>query len=170
MTETFTLAHFSDVHMSPVIGFGWRYWNAKRALGYLNWQRKRRRVHVTAVADRLIADARALRPDHIAITGDLVNLGLPAEHPEAYRTFVRRELTDHVDLDPARLHGPDVACADVPALCARYEALLARLGGVDYVARIRGGYASAADSALIRARAVMTAPRDGVMAVQVCTT
>ncbi len=58
-------------------------------------------------------------------------LGLPAEHPEAYRTFIRRELTDHVDLDPARLHGPDVACADVPALCARYEALLARLGGVD---------------------------------------
>jgi len=83
MTETFTLAHFSDVHMSPVIGFGWRYWNAKRALGYLNWQRKRRRVHVTAVADRLIADARSLRPDHIAITGDLINLGLPAEHEAA---------------------------------------------------------------------------------------
>jgi len=83
MTETFTLAHFSDVHMSPVVGFGWRYWNAKRVLGYLNWQRKRRRVHVTAVADRLIADARSLRPDHIAITGDLVNLGLPAEHEAA---------------------------------------------------------------------------------------
>jgi glucosamine-6-phosphate deaminase len=58
-------------------------------------------------------------------------LGLPAEHPEAYRTFIRRELTDHVDLDPARLHGPDVGCTDVPALCARYEALVARLGGVD---------------------------------------
>jgi 3',5'-cyclic AMP phosphodiesterase CpdA len=83
MTETFTLAHFSDVHMSPVVGFGWRYWNAKRVLGYLNWQRKRRRVHVTAVADRLIADAYSLRPDHIAITGDLVNLGLPTEHEAA---------------------------------------------------------------------------------------
>ena len=58
-------------------------------------------------------------------------LGLAAGHPEAYRTFIRRELTDHVDLDPARLHGPDVACADVPALCARYEALLVELGGVD---------------------------------------
>ena len=44
-------------------------------------------------------------------------LGLPPGHPEAYRAFIRRELTDHVDLDPARLHGPDVDCPDVPALC-----------------------------------------------------
>lgn len=58
-------------------------------------------------------------------------LGLPPDHPQAYRTFIGRELTDHVDLDPARLHGPDVTCADVPALCARYEALLDELGGVD---------------------------------------
>lgn len=89
MTETFTLAHFSDVHMSPIPGFTWRYWNAKRALGYLNWQRKRRLIHSTAVADRLIADAKSLRPDHIAITGDLVNLGLPAEH-EAARDWLTR--------------------------------------------------------------------------------
>lgn len=58
-------------------------------------------------------------------------LGLPAGHPEAYRAFIGRELVDHVDLDPARLHGPAVDCPDVPALCARYEALLVRLGGVD---------------------------------------
>jgi glucosamine-6-phosphate deaminase len=58
-------------------------------------------------------------------------LGLPPDHPQSYRTFLRRELTDHVDLDPARLHGPDVRCGDVPALCARYERLLVELGGVD---------------------------------------
>lgn len=58
-------------------------------------------------------------------------LGLPAGHPESYRAFIRRELTDHVDLDPARLHGPEVDCTDVPALCARYDALLGQLGGVD---------------------------------------
>ena len=58
-------------------------------------------------------------------------LGLASDHPQAYRAFIRRELTDHVDLDPARLHGPDVACPDVPALCADYEARLAELGGVD---------------------------------------
>jgi 3',5'-cyclic AMP phosphodiesterase CpdA len=83
MTETYTLAHFSDVHLSPIKGFTWKYWNAKRLFGYLNWQHKRRLVHDPAVADRLIADATALRADHIAITGDLVNLGLPSEHEAA---------------------------------------------------------------------------------------
>ncbi len=83
MSDTFTLAHFSDIHLSPVAGFAPRYWNAKRALGYLNWQRGRRGVHKRAVADRLIADAVSLRTDHIAITGDLINLGLPAEYEAA---------------------------------------------------------------------------------------
>ena len=88
MTETFTLANFSDVHLSPIPGFAWRYFNVKRVLGYLNWQRSRRHVHRRTVADRLIADALTLRSDHIVITGDLVNLGLPAEH-EAALTWLR---------------------------------------------------------------------------------
>lgn len=83
MIETFTLAHFSDVHLSPVVGFHPQFWNAKRALGYLNWQRGRKAVHQRAIADRLIADAMALRVDHVAITGDLINLGLPAEYAAA---------------------------------------------------------------------------------------
>lgn len=58
-------------------------------------------------------------------------LGLPPDHPQAYRTVIRRELVDHVDLDPSRLHGPDVTCPDVPAMCSAYEALLTELGGVD---------------------------------------
>ena len=83
MTETFTLAHFSDVHLPPAFGGAWPYWNAKRLLGYANWVRKRRRVHQPAIADKLVADALALRPDHIAITGDLINLGLPSEYKSA---------------------------------------------------------------------------------------
>lgn len=83
MTEAFTLAHFSDVHLPSAIGAGWPYWNAKRLLGYMNWMRKRRRVHVRSIADRLVADAKSLRPDHIAITGDLINLGLPSEYETA---------------------------------------------------------------------------------------
>jgi len=83
MTETFTLAHFSDVHLPLNSGFTWQYWTAKRVLGYFNWQRRRRYIHLSEVADRLIADAHALRADHIAITGDLVNLGLPAEYEAA---------------------------------------------------------------------------------------
>lgn len=83
MTTAFTLAHLSDIHLSPISGFHPRQWNAKRALGYLNWQRKRRSVHARDVADRLIVDAHAMRADHIAITGDLINLGLPQEYEAA---------------------------------------------------------------------------------------
>lgn len=83
MKTPFTLAHFSDVHLSPITGFGPRYWNAKRTLGFLNWQRGRKHVHERSVADRLMADAIALRTDHIAITGDLINLGLPLEYEAA---------------------------------------------------------------------------------------
>ncbi|HML30354.1 MAG TPA: metallophosphoesterase, partial [Hyphomicrobium sp.] len=83
MTEAFTLAHFSDLHLPSAFGAGWPYWNAKRILGYVNWMRKRRRVHVRSIADRLVADAKSLRPDHIAITGDLINLGLPSEYESA---------------------------------------------------------------------------------------
>lgn len=83
MTETFTLAHLTDVHLAPVVGFTPRYWNVKRFLGFLNWHIKRHGVHRREIADRLVADAKALRADHIVITGDLVNLGLPQEYVAA---------------------------------------------------------------------------------------
>ena len=83
MIETYTIAHLSDVHLSPIVGFYPKYWNVKRALGLANWQRGRSRVHQREVTDQLIADAKALRADHIVITGDLVNLGLPKEYEAA---------------------------------------------------------------------------------------
>ena len=76
----FTLAHLSDVHLSPLPPIDLRYWNLKRFLGWLNWQRRRRHVYSRDVLDRLVDDLRAQAPDHIAVTGDLANLGLPAEH------------------------------------------------------------------------------------------
>lgn len=83
MSETITLAHLSDVHLSPVRGFALRYLNVKRGLGYLNWQRSRRRVHRRPSLDLVVADLKAQRPDHIAVTGDLINLGLPEEYAAA---------------------------------------------------------------------------------------
>lgn len=83
MTDTTTIAHLSDVHLSPVEGFSPRYWNAKRALGFVNWQRKRRHVHQRAVVERIVADIARHAPDHIAISGDLVNIGLPTEYHAA---------------------------------------------------------------------------------------
>ncbi len=83
MSTTFTLAHLSDVHLSPIVGFTPRHWNAKRALGFINWQRKRRFVHRRSVADQIVADVKAQAPGHIAISGDLINIGLPAEYEAA---------------------------------------------------------------------------------------
>jgi 3',5'-cyclic AMP phosphodiesterase CpdA len=79
----FTIAHLTDVHLGPIGGFTPRYWNLKRGLGYANWIRKRRYVHLRPVLDRIVADMEAQRPDHIAVTGDLANIGLPQEHINA---------------------------------------------------------------------------------------
>jgi 3',5'-cyclic AMP phosphodiesterase CpdA len=87
MTETITLAQLSDVHLAPLRGFALRHLNVKRGLGYLNWQRSRRRVHRCGSLDLVVADLKAHKPDHIAVTGDLINLGLPAEY-EAARAWL----------------------------------------------------------------------------------
>lgn len=83
MNETITLAHVSDVHLSPMARFAWRHLNLKRGLGYINWRRQRKRTHGRGALDRIVADMKAHAPDHIAVTGDLINLGLPAEYVAA---------------------------------------------------------------------------------------
>jgi 3',5'-cyclic AMP phosphodiesterase CpdA len=78
-----TVAQLTDVHLGPIAGFAPRYWNAKRIAGYINWRRKRRGLFERATLDRIVADLKAQAPDHIAVTGDLVNIGLPQEHMAA---------------------------------------------------------------------------------------
>lgn len=80
----FTLAHLSDVHLGPLPPIGVRHWNVKRLLGWLNWQHRRRHLYSRDVLDRIVADIAAQAPDHIAVTGDLANLGLPVEHESAF--------------------------------------------------------------------------------------
>src|SRR3954447_24850133 len=75
----FTLAHLSDPHLSPLPAVRFRDLAGKRALGYLNWTRNRHEFYKREVLDALVSDMQAQSPDHIAITGDLVNLGLEAE-------------------------------------------------------------------------------------------
>src|SRR5882757_5117988 len=80
---TFTLAHLSDPHLPPLPAARFRDLAGKRALGYLNWTRNRHKYHRREVLDALVADMKAQAPDHIAITGDLVNLALDAEFAPA---------------------------------------------------------------------------------------
>jgi 3',5'-cyclic AMP phosphodiesterase CpdA len=75
----FTLAHLSDPHLPPLPAARLRDLLGKRAFGYLNWTRNRHKYHRREVLDALVSDMQAQTPDHIAITGDLVNLALEAE-------------------------------------------------------------------------------------------
>lgn len=52
---------------------------SKRAVGYRNWRIRRRHQHKRRILERLMADLAAQHPDHIVITGDIVNLALPGE-------------------------------------------------------------------------------------------
>ncbi len=81
----------------------------------------------------LVDDCRAGRISFATASAVLLDeyVGLPSDHPQAYRSFIRRHLTDQVDLDPDRLFGPDVAAPDLAAACERYDLLLGELGGVD---------------------------------------
>lgn len=75
----FLLAHLSDPHLGPMPQARLRELAGKRAIGYMNWKRKRHAVHRSDVLDNLVADMHAQHPGHIAITGDLVNIALPLE-------------------------------------------------------------------------------------------
>lgn len=81
----FTLAHLSDIHLAPLPAPRLRDLSVKRLTGYVNWHRRRKRMHQRAVLESLIADVRNERPDHVAVTGDLVNIGLPDEFADALR-------------------------------------------------------------------------------------
>lgn len=54
----------------------------KRLTGFINW-RRRGRIHNMEVLARIVADMQAHTPDHIAMTGDILNIGLAAEFPFA---------------------------------------------------------------------------------------
>lgn len=79
----FRLAHLSDPHIGPLPRPSLRELIGKRATGYVNWRHGRHRIHDMGVLDALVADMRAHRPDHVAMTGDILNIGLAAEFPLA---------------------------------------------------------------------------------------
>ncbi len=79
----FLLAHLSDPHLGPIPTPRVAELINKRGLGLINWYRKRHRHHRADVLDAIVADMKAQRPDHIAVTGDLVNISLDEEFARA---------------------------------------------------------------------------------------
>jgi 3',5'-cyclic AMP phosphodiesterase CpdA len=81
----FVLAHLSDPHLGPLPQPRLAELVGKRATGFINWRRKRRLIHRGDVLARVVADLEAQAPDHIAVTGDLVNIALAGEFAPARR-------------------------------------------------------------------------------------
>lgn len=85
---TFRLAHLTDPHLQPPADALSRADTfSKRALSAFAWRRKGRE-HQTQVLKALTDDIAAYGPDHIALTGDLINFAAPAEF-EAARAWLQ---------------------------------------------------------------------------------
>ena len=82
---TFRLAHLTDLHVPPATRFRARSMMSRRFLGWISWTRRRHRIHRREVLDAIAADLAAVGADHIAVTGDLVNLALPMEFEQGAR-------------------------------------------------------------------------------------
>jgi len=75
----FRLAHFSDIHLGPLPDLTYRELISKRITGFVNWYRNRRLNLDNGIIDAISEDILQAAPDHIALTGDLVNLALDKE-------------------------------------------------------------------------------------------
>ena len=75
----FRLAHISDVHLGPLPAVTLLQLFSKRITGFVNWHRNRRRHLFANTLDIVLDDIERRDPDHLAITGDLVNLATPLE-------------------------------------------------------------------------------------------
>jgi 3',5'-cyclic AMP phosphodiesterase CpdA len=108
----FVLAHLSDLHLAPLPRPRIAELLSKRLTGYLNWQRKRRAIHRSDVLAAILRDLRGQRSDHIAVTGDLVNIALPAEFENARRWLDQLGPPADVSLVPGN-HDAYVPVADM---------------------------------------------------------
>jgi 3',5'-cyclic AMP phosphodiesterase CpdA len=79
----YVLAHLSDPHLGPLPRPRLGELLGKRATGFFNWRRRRHALHRSDILECIVADLKAQRPNHIAVTGDLVNIALPGEFPPA---------------------------------------------------------------------------------------
>jgi 3',5'-cyclic AMP phosphodiesterase CpdA len=77
------LAHLSDLHLTDPLASAAGPPRFKQRLGLASWRRRRRHIHQPAVLAALAADLHAHAPQHIAIGGDLVQVGLASEFAQA---------------------------------------------------------------------------------------
>ena len=56
---------------------------------------------------------------------------LPVTHECSYHSFMKEQLFDHVNIDPANTHVPDGNAADLQVECANYDLAINQAGGID---------------------------------------
>ncbi|MFK4810356.1 metallophosphoesterase family protein [Devosia sp. ZW T5_3] len=74
-----TLAHISDIHLSPMPEVALRDLLGKRLTGFLNWKLKRHGELNSETLARLVAHMQGQNADFTAVTGDMTNLALDSE-------------------------------------------------------------------------------------------
>lgn len=79
----YAIAHLSDVHLPPLPPVTFSQLVGKRLIGLLSWRLRRAAIHRREIADAIVADIAAARPDHTILTGDMVNISTPAEFAQA---------------------------------------------------------------------------------------
>ncbi len=95
----FRLAHLSDPHL-PMPQAGTLQLLNKRVTGYYNWWRNRVHLHVPEALAGIVADIKTQKPDHIALTGDLVNVALPQEYRRAADWLAAFDTPDRITVIP----------------------------------------------------------------------
>lgn len=58
-------------------------------------------------------------------------VGLPPSHTQSYHAFMEEHLFRHINIPRHHTHIPNGMAADIPAECARYEAAIRAVGGID---------------------------------------
>ncbi|MGV6873316.1 metallophosphoesterase family protein [Pseudochelatococcus sp. B33] len=109
------IAHLSDAHIGPLPQPRLRDLMGKRLTGFANWRRGRSRTHDMALLARVLDDIAAHAPDHVAMTGDIVNIGLASEFPPARGFLERLGTPERVSFVPGN-HDAYVRSALVPML------------------------------------------------------
>lgn len=98
---SFTLAHLSDVHLANL---GARQvlknFEGKRIIGGFSWFLKRRRKHKFTIADAIRDSILQANPDHVAFTGDAVNIAAWDEFPAAAKWMQRFGAPDKMSFVP----------------------------------------------------------------------
>ncbi|GMK37692.1 putative glucosamine-6-phosphate deaminase 2 [Paenibacillus sp. CCS19] len=58
-------------------------------------------------------------------------IGLPDDHPESYRSYMRQHLFDHIDIPLTQAHIPNGNAPEPKAECARYDEMIEDAGQID---------------------------------------